>query len=154
MEYNYGIAMGSAPDVDIPFTKTIITQAIPVMERGLTVPKTKDGRTFWEWEREVSKIYYNHWFPSYCEAYFYENGKSLARITVSGFSGALVFHSDNSVELYGDTRDVTVRFLNDETLQTVTGSGGLYAKIAEVDGEIEVEGLTSYEVEREESNSN
>lgn len=91
------------------------------------------------WQKEEMGIYSSEPFRLVCNSGQY----------IYNFAGTAVFHSNSTIELYGDTTDVTVSIETKEAKWTVTGSGGLYAKVAVVDGEIETEGLTSYEVERE-----
>lgn len=78
-----------------------------------------------------------------------ETWRYYSRQLVWNSCGTVVCHENNVVELYGDTTEIKVCIETDGTEWTVTGSGGSYAKIAVVDGEPEVEGLTEYEVKQE-----
>ena len=139
----------------IPFSRSISVQIVPYARDVSPRTNSKREMTTTErlaWQEQQKRQKKLQLFPSPCRVSFHNKaGKGTATISVDGFSGTLVFHSDKSVELYGDTRNVTVCFWTQEAMWTVRGSGGLYAKVAVVDGEIEVEGLTSYEVEREKS---
>lgn len=157
-------SIGMAPSVIVPWSESITTQTRPMPREklfpGYGEDMTAAERQEWNerWQKEQDK----YLAPSHSSAFFhFEDGERMVREYVDGFSGAIIFHSDGTVELYGDTTEIKVRIMKTRSQWiddwrctngrewTVTGSGGLYAKISVVDGEIEAEGLTCYEVKQE-----
>lgn len=144
MKYHKQLPMGSTTTWHyVPFSEFFVVQVVPMsrtlLPRSRGLPWTENL----EWNKEAWKPDNIEFVPSHSAAFF-----NVVRESVDGFSGVIVYHSDSKIELYGDTREIEVWIKTHGKEWTVTGSGGLYAKIAVVDGELEVEGLTSYEVEQ------